>query len=429
MVNKIIKNASWIIACKVAETLFMLTVTIFQARIFGPTNFGLITYAQSIVTVVVPIMQLGLNSILIKELVNNKNNEGSIMGTSLMMAMIAAPIAILFVLIFTSIVNAGSSETIIVCVLYSSLLLFQVFELLQYWFLAHYMSKYTAVTFFVAYVIASIYRLAILFINKSIYLFALSQALYYLIIAISLLYFYKKQGGQKFEFNKDIAKTLFNRSKYFLVSSLAVTFYTQIDRILLKNMCGDEVNGYYVAAITIVNMATFIFIAIIDSTQPDLIEKNNQNNELFEKGMTRLYSVVIYLALLMCIFLDIFAPLIIKLMYGLDYLPSINLLRIVTWYGLFSFIGIARSVYIVAKEQQKYIWIISILGALFSLMCNYILIKLFGASGAAVGAILVQIFVNVILGFIIKPIRRNNVLMFKALNPMVIKEMLSEFFH
>ncbi|MBQ6816863.1 MAG: polysaccharide biosynthesis C-terminal domain-containing protein, partial [Bacilli bacterium] len=88
-----------------------------------------------------------------------------------------------------------------------------------------------------------------------------------------------------------------------------------------------------------------------------------------------------------------------------------------------------RSVYIVAKEQQKYIWIISILGALFSLMCNYILIKLFGASGAAVGAILVQIFVNVILGFIIKPIRRNNVLMFKALNPMVIKEMLSEFFH
>ena len=79
MVNKIVKNASWIIACKVAETLFMLAVTIFQARIFGPTNFGLITYAQSIVTVVVPIMQLGLNSILIKELVNNKNNEGSIM--------------------------------------------------------------------------------------------------------------------------------------------------------------------------------------------------------------------------------------------------------------------------------------------------------------------------------------------------------------
>ena len=429
MVNKIVKNASWIIACKVAETIFMLAVTMLQARIFGPSNFGLISYAQSIVTVIVPIMQLGLNSVLIRELVDHKDEEGTIMGSSITMAMLTSPIAILIVLLFTAFVNAGQTETIIVCGLYSSLLLFQVFELLQYWFLAHYMSKYTALTCFAAYVIASIYRLAVLFINKSIYLYALSQAIYYLVIALVLLYFYKKLGGNRFKFDKTIAKRLFNKSKFFLFSSLAVTIYTQVDRVLLKNISGDEANGHYVAAITIVNMATFIFTAIIDSTQPDLIEKNSLSNEAFEKGMTRLYSVVIYLSLLMCIAIDILAPLIIKIMYGDNYLPSINLLRIVTWYGLFSFIGIARNVYIIAKNKQKYIWIISFLGAIFSIICDYLLILKFNATGAAIGAILVQVFVNIILGFIIKPIRRNNYLMFKALNPNHLLEMIKEIRH
>lgn len=425
--NKIVKNASWLIACKVAETIFMLVVTMLQARIFGPIKFGLIAYAQSIVTVIVPLMQLGLNSILIRELVDHKDEEGVVMGSSITMAMIAAPVAILLVLAFTAIVNGGSTETIIVCGLYSSLLIFQVFELLQYWFLAHYMSKYTALTCFGAYVVASIYRLLVLFINKSVYLYALSQAIYYLVIALVLLYFYKKLGGQKFKFDKSVAARLFDKSKFFLISSLAVTLYTQVDRVLLKNICGDEINGYYVAAITIVNMATFIFTAIIDSTQPDLIDKNSKDKKLFDEGMTRLYSVVIYLALLMCIVVDILAPFIIKIMYGADYLPSISLLRIVVWYGLFSFIGIARNVYIIAKNKQKYIWIISVLGAIFSILINYVLINSFGATGAALGAILVQIFVNVILGFVIKPIRKNNALMFKALNPNIIKQMVLSY--
>ena len=422
--NKIVKNASWIIGCKIAETLFMLIVTMLQARIFGPVRFGLISYAQSIVTVIVPVMQLGLNSVLIKELVDHKDEEGVIMGSSLSMAMMASPVAILMVLSFVSVVNAGSPETLLVCGLYSSLLLFQVFELLQYWFLAHYMSKYTALTIFGAYVLASVYRLAVLFINKSVYLYALSQALYYLIIAVCLLHFYKKLGGEKFAFDKKVVRRLFDRSKFFMISSFAVTVYTQIDRVLLKNICGDEINGYYVAAITIVNMATFIFTAIIDSTQPDLIDKHSKDQESFEKGMTRLYSVVIYLALLMCVAIDMLAPLIIKIMYGADYLPSIPLLRIVTWYGLFSFVGIARNVYIVAENKQKYIWIISCVGAVFALVCNWVLIKGYGALGAAIGAIAIQIFVNVIMGFIIELIRRNNALVFKALNPLVLKEML-----
>ena len=44
-----------------------------------------------------------------------------------------------------------------------------------------------------------------------------------------------------------------------------------------------------------------------------------------------------------------------------------------------------------------------------------------GIMGAALASLITQIFTNVIIGFIIKPIRYNNTLMFRALNPVYLK--------
>jgi hypothetical protein len=46
------------------------------ARYLGPSNFGVINYAASIVAFVLPVMQLGINSVLVQELVKNPEEEG-----------------------------------------------------------------------------------------------------------------------------------------------------------------------------------------------------------------------------------------------------------------------------------------------------------------------------------------------------------------
>ena len=60
--NRIIKNASWIIVGKVAQSVLNLIVTMLTARYLGPSNYGLINYAASIVAFVV---LLGLKDILL----------------------------------------------------------------------------------------------------------------------------------------------------------------------------------------------------------------------------------------------------------------------------------------------------------------------------------------------------------------------------
>ena len=54
-----------------------------SARYLGPANYGLISYAGSIVAFALPIMKLGFDATLVYELVENPDKEGEIMGTSL----------------------------------------------------------------------------------------------------------------------------------------------------------------------------------------------------------------------------------------------------------------------------------------------------------------------------------------------------------
>ena len=67
--NRVIKNASWIIACRVVQSILSFLIGMLTARYLGPANYGLINYASSVVAFVTPIMYLGLNAVLVQEII------------------------------------------------------------------------------------------------------------------------------------------------------------------------------------------------------------------------------------------------------------------------------------------------------------------------------------------------------------------------
>ena len=145
--NRIAQNASWIILCKIGQALLSLIVTMISARYLGPAHYGVINYAAAIVTFVTPIAQLGLSSIQVQEYTKHPNGEGEILGSSLAMVLISSVICIIGVISFAVATNLNQKETIAVCALYSTILLFQGAEIIQYWFQYKYLSKYYSIFF------------------------------------------------------------------------------------------------------------------------------------------------------------------------------------------------------------------------------------------------------------------------------------------
>lgn len=427
--SSVIKNAGWIIGCKIIKAVLTFIVTMITARYLGPSNYGLISYAASIVAFVAPIMKLGLDSILVHEIVNNENLEGKILGTSIFMCCLSAIICIIGIYLFISIINAGEKETIVVCVIYSILLIFQACEMIQYWFQAKLLAKYSSIAMLISYILVTVFQIFLLITNKSIYWFAISNSIDYLIIFLILYIIYIKQHEQKLSFSYDICKKMLKKSKYYILANLMVTIYAQTDKIMLKLMMDNASVGYYSAATTCAGMASFVFAAIIDSARPLIFkEKKNKNLIKYEENIINLYSIIIYFSFFICLTMTILAPLIINIMYGKEYYSSILILRIIVWYTTFSYLGSARTIWIMAENKHNYLMYINISGVVLNIIINYILIPICGIAGAAIATVLTEVFVNYIITLFIKPLKYNNKLIAKSLNInkciCVIKKMM-----
>ena len=422
--NKVFKNATWIIACKIVQSLLGLVVSMFSARYLGPAGYGLINYAASIVAFVAPVMQLGLNSVMVQEIINSPEKEGETLGTALVMNTCSAVFCVLGIVGFVSVANRGETETLIVCALYSVLLIFQALEMVQYWFQAKLKSKYVSVVALIAYTVMSAYKIFLLISKAKVYWFALSQAIDYMVIAVVLLVIYKKIGTHKFRFSTDAMKRMWKKSRHYIISSLMVTIFEQTDRIMLKIMLGDMETGYYSSAVTCAGITSFVFAALIDSFRPSIFEAKKTSEEGFQKNMTRLYSVIIYLSLAQCLVISFGAPLIIRLLYGEAYMPAASALRIVVWFKTFAYLGSVRNIWILAENKQKYLWILNLSGALMNIALNFALIPVWGILGASVSSLVTQMFTNVIMNMLVRPIRENNRFMWKSLNPKVLLDMV-----
>lgn len=419
--DKVVKNATWIILGRIIQSILALFVNMLTARYLGPSNYGLISYAASIVAFLVPIMNLGFSNVLVQEQTNNPEEEGEIYGSAIILSIISSFACILGVTSYIFIVDAGETTTNYVVILYSIMLIFQAAELIQYWFQAKLLSKYMSIVSLIAYVFVSSYKILLLILDANIYFFAISNSLDYFLIAIVLLILYKKLGGKKLKFSSCVAKRIFNSSKHYIVSSLMVTIFAQTDRIMLKLMINEEAVGYYAAAVTCAGMTSFVFCAIIDSMRPTIYEYKKKKDEInYEKNISRTYFLVIYLALAQSIFMTLFAKYIIKILYGNDYSQSIAVLQIIVWYTTFSYMGAIRNIWILGENKQKYLWILNLGGASVNIALNFILIPLIGVKGAALASLITQVFTNVVMNIIVWPLSHNNKLILKGLNPMAM---------
>lgn len=421
--NRIVNNAKWIIICKIAQSLLQLIIGMLSARYLGPENYGLINYAASVVAFAVPLVQLGLTSTLVQELIDTPEKEGEIMGTSMCMSILSGFMCMVLVGAFVYSSNAGEYQTLAVCVLYSMSLVFQAIDLIQYWFHSKLQSKYPSLAMLCAYMVVSMYKIYLLITAKSIYWFAVVYSIEYGIVGMLLLAIFHKQSQQKLCFSWSMVKRLFAKSRYYILASMMVTVFQNTDHVMLKMTVGDMENGFYSAAITCAGVCQFVYTAIIDSARPAILNSKKCCSSDYENHISRLYCIIIYAALLQGVGFTIFAKLIVRILYGQDYLPAVPVLRILVWYVAFSIMGSIRNIWILAEGKQRILWKINLAGVLANVIINMLLIPVWGASGAAFASLVTQFFTNFVFGFLYAPLRKNNELLIKGLNPRFLVDM------
>lgn len=415
--NRVVNNAAWIVGCRIVQSLLNLIVGMLTARFLGPGNYGLISYVGSIVGFFIPLMKLGLNATLVQEITDDEKNEGKVLGTALGLNIPSGIISIAVAIGFVFFANKGERETLAVCAIYSVSLLFQAAEMITFWYQAKLLSKYPSIAMVIGYIAVSVYKIFLLVSQKSVLWFAASNALDHLVISTILIVSYIIIGKQRLSFSFAYAKRMLSKSKYYIVSAMMITIFQQTDKLMLKNMIGDEATGFYAAAVTCAGIFGFVYAAIIDSSLPEILQNKKISTEKYENSISCVYSIVFYASLVQSLATTILAKPMILIMYGEEYMPAVSALRIISWFVTYSYFGCIRNAWILAEGKHKYVVWIDVIGASVNVILNAILIPVLDIVGAAVASLMTQFFMNLILGFIMKPLRKNNELMMRGMNP------------
>jgi len=413
--NKEIKNASWLIGGKVVQMVLSLFVSLITARYLGPGNFGLINYGLAYVSFFMSLCTLGINSVIIKDFVDAPEDEGTAIGTAIVLRLLSSICSAIMIIGLVAILDKDEPLTIVVTALCVLSLPFHAFDTINYWFQSRYKSKITSIATLIAYVVMSIYKIILLILGKDVRWFAISNAIDYLCIAACLLIAYKKYKGPKLHFSKEKGKQLLSQSYHYILSGMMVAIYGQTDKLMLKQMLDESAVGYYAAAMSICNMWVFILDAIIDSIKPTILILYEKNYHEYERKNRQLYAIVFYASVFMSLMFLFFGDLVVKILYGETYADAADILRIITWYTAFSYLGIARSAWIVSEGKQKYLKHMYIWAVVINIVLNLVCIPYLGAVGAALASLVTQIFTGIILPFLIKPMRRNAMLMLEGI--------------
>ena len=413
--SKEAKNAGWLISGKIVQMMLSLVVGAISARYLGPGNYGLINYANSFVSFFMAFCTLGLNSVIIKDFVDNPDEQGKALGSSILLRIISSLCSSIMIIAISFVMDANEKITIAVVALSSISLVFHAFDTINYWFQSLYKSKVTSVVSLVSYMVTSAYKITLLVLNKDVRWFAFATSVDYIFISLLLILAYKKYNGPKLTFSFAKSKHLLSKSYHYILSGMMVVIYGQTDKLMLKQMLDETAVGYYSVGTTICNMWVFVLAAVIDSMYPTILSLYGKSKEEFDKKNKQLYAIVFYVSVFVSIMFCIFGNLAIKILYGEAYLPAAGPLKIITWYTAFSYLGVARRAWIVSYDRQKHLKTIYFFAAIFNVVANALLIPKFGAAGAAFASLITQIFTSLILPFCIKDLRENAVLMLQAI--------------
>lgn len=414
--GKLAQNAGWLIGAKVYQLVINLAVSMLMARYLGPSNYGLVNYAASFTTLFTALCTLGIDSILVNELLTNRSNNGRQLGSAIGLRLCSSSLSVATILGLAWALNPQEPITIQVVLLYSISLIFQSFDSINCWFQANLESKVTAAVGAAGYTISAIYKAFLLISQKDVRWFAAAHAVEYAFVAMLFLVSYRRSRNriQPLRFDRKTGTDLLSRSYHFIISGMMIALYGQMDRVMLKSMIGESAVGYYSCASTISSFWAFVLVAIIDAAKPVILANYSEHKRAFEVGLIRLYGVIIYLSALAALGLSLLSRPLILVMFGAAYLPARGTLCILSCGTAFAYLGVARSIWMVPNEKQKYAKYIAACGATGNLILNLLLIPRLGITGAAIATVATQIFNNFVLGFLMPPIRENNMLILKA---------------
>jgi O-antigen/teichoic acid export membrane protein len=409
-------NTSWLFFERIFRMCIALFVGVYVARYLGPDQYGLLNYSISFVALFSTIATLGLNDIVIRELVKDENKRDKLLGTTFWLKIFGALLAIGILGIAVNF-TSNSTETNLMIFIIAIGTLFQSLDVIDYYFQAKVQSRFVVHAKFWALVGVSAAKILLISLNVSLIWFVSLILIEYIATAIGFLLNYTRQKLSilRWKFDKSMAFHLLENSWPLIFTGFIISIYMRIDQVMIKEMLDYQAVGYYSVAVNLSEAWYFIPTVIVSSLFPAIIEAKSVSEDLYYKRLQKLFDLMVLLAVGIAIPTTFLSDWVIVSLYGDEFQSAGAVLSIHIWAGLFVFLGVARGTWILTENLQRYSFIYTLLGAISNVILNFFMIPVYGIAGAAYATLISQFVSVVVVPFLIQKTRSSVYMMGKSI--------------
>lgn len=380
-----LKNIFWLAGERVARAGLTATVLGLVARHLEPGGFGRLNFAIAVVAIAAALANLGLEGLVVSEIIRRPGREGAVLGTAFRMRIGAG--AFTAILLFAAIgLTPATRHDVAPIAIISLGLLFQPAEVIDLWFQRHLQSRRTVAVRLTAVAAGGFLKLGLVLANAGVAAFAWAQAAESGFFAVGLLFAYLRSPARpdRWTWDPGIARVFWKRGAPLAIAGVVVALSLRFDQILVTEFLGARVAGVYFAAARLTEVALFAGTATTLSLFPILAASHGKTPEAFRACMQSTFDVLTLLGWVVAGTFTLLGPWVIRMIYGPAYAGAGPILIWQGWACIFALSAGARWQFILLEAPTSVNLAAALLGIASQLSLAALIVPRLGAVGIAI---------------------------------------------
>jgi O-antigen/teichoic acid export membrane protein len=415
--QNVVSNTGWQFADNLLRMGIGLFVGIWIARYLGPEQFGLLSYALAFVTLFSALASLGLDDIVVRDIVRDPASRNEILGSAFFLKVIGGALSFLASTGSIFLLRPTDSLSHWMVGIVAAGAVFQAMNIIEFWFHSQVQAKYSVIAKNAAFIICAVIKIGLILVKAPLIAFAWVSLVEIVIGSTALVVAYRYRGLrlQDWRVSLEKAKILLRDSWPLVFSSIVIMVYLRIDQVMLGEMIGSEEVGIYSVAVRLAEVWFFVPTAIYWSVFPSVVEAKAQSELLFYERLQKLYNLMALSAYAVAVPVTLSAQWLVGTLFGEDYVRGGPMLAVLIWANVFISLEMARSSFLTAMNWTRIYFLTVFLGGVLNVVLNYYLIPKYGGMGAVIASLISYWFASHGSCFLFKSLFRTGSMLAKAL--------------
>ncbi len=379
-----IKNTLYIFAGRASNAIFLFLMTLVVSRQLGPALFGVFSFLTAVVVSANCFSNLGLDTWMVREVTKTPSQGKQYLSNILGLKIGTSLITIVLVFLVFRTTDLSQTTLSLLWVLSISLLFNTISQTLWHYGNCFKEFFYHSVLWAASNIIKAGLGITLVFLFQE-----LESLIWGIVVAeaialiLSFCVIRNRFGDFIPKFQFVVWKSYLVRSSPIAIGMIFSVLYFRMDIVMLQLITEEKVVGLYSAAYKLFEVAVVLPHSFMLVLFPTLVEEYHSSRSQFKNRFKKALVLYSLIGGGIALVLWSFSHEVIRTMYGNKFLPSADILEILSWAILLFFINFLLSNLLIASGRERINAWNLIVATVLNISLNLIWIPRYEAIGAA----------------------------------------------